>query len=82
MAADQPRRRRTDLLTPTRLPPTARAALDLVIAEPGISIADLGTRLGIGPARTWEIVNILEYQRVHRRRDFAAERARRAASRK
>ena len=62
--------------------PTVKAALDLVIAEPGISIADLGTRLGIGPARTWEIVNILEYQRVHRRRDFAAERARRAASRK
>ncbi len=46
MPADQSRRRRTDLLTPTRLPPTARAALDLVIAEPGISIADLGERLG------------------------------------
>jgi hypothetical protein len=82
MPADQSRRRRTDLLTPARLPPTARAALDLVIAEPGISIADLGKRLGIGPAGTWEIVNILEHRRVHRRRDFAAERAQRAARRK
>lgn len=82
MPADQPRRRRTDLLTPARFPPTARAALDLIIAEPGISIADLGERLGIGPSRTWEIINILEHRRVHRHRDFAAERALRAASRK
>ena len=64
------------------MPPTAKAALDLIASEPGISVADLGDRLGVSMGRTWQIINILQYGRVHLSRDFAAERARRAASRK
>lgn len=62
--------------------PTAKAALDLTAKEPGISVADLGDRLGVSMGRTWQIINILQYGRVRLTRDFAAERARRAASRK
>lgn len=55
--------------------PTAKAALDLIASEPGISVADLGDRLGVSTGRTWQIINILQYGRVRLTRDFAAERA-------
>jgi hypothetical protein len=59
--------------------PTAKAALNLIANEPGISIADLRDRLGVSMGRTWQIINILQYGRVRLTRDYAAERAQRAA---
>lgn len=82
MPADWDRRRSTDMLSVSRMTPTAKAALDLIANEPGISVSDLGDRLGVSMGRTWQIINILQYGRVRLTRDFAAERARRAASRK
>jgi hypothetical protein len=82
MPAHRDRRRSTDMLSVSRMTPTAKAALDLIASEPGISVADLGDRLGVSMGRTWQIVNILQYDRVRLSRDYAAERARRAASRK
>ena len=70
------------MLSVSRMTPTAKAALDLIASEPGISVADLGERLGVSMGRTWQIINILQYDRVRLSRDHAAERARRAASRK
>lgn len=82
MSGHRDRRRSTDMLSVSRMPPTAKAALDLIANEPGISVADLRDRLGVSMGRTWQILNILQYGRVRLTRDYAAERARRDASRK
>lgn len=82
MPAQRDRRQSTDTLSVSRMTPTATAALDLIANEPGIPVADLGDRLGVSMGRTWQIINILQYSRIRLTRDYAAERARHAASRK
>lgn len=82
MPAQRRRRRRTDRLSISRLTPSAQNALALIEREPGISVEDLSTRLNISLGRAWQLVSLLQYGRVRLNRDFAAERARRAASRK
>jgi len=76
------RRRATDFLWLSRTTPSAQTALDLIAREPGLTIADLGARLDVSMGRTWQILNILEYPRIQRRRYPPPDHILRAASRR
>ncbi len=76
------RRRATDYLWLSRTTPSAQTALDLIAREPGLTIADLGARLDVSMGRTWQILNILEYPRIQRRRYPPPDHILRAASRR
>lgn len=76
------RRRATDFLWLSRTTPSAHTALDLIAREPGLTIADLSARLDVSMGRTWQILNILEYPRIQRRRYPPPDHIIRAASRK
>ena len=62
------RRRATDILWVSHTTPAAERALDLIAREPGLTVADLGDRLGVSMGRAWQILNILQQPRVQRRR--------------
>lgn len=61
-------RRRTDRLSVHDIPPRAEEALSLIAAEPGLSVEDLGHKLGISISRTWQLISQLEYGRIRRHR--------------
>lgn len=48
--------------------PRAEEALSLIAAEPGLSIEELGRKLGISLSRTWQLIAQLEYGRIRRNR--------------
>lgn len=46
------------------LGPREKEALRIVAENPGISVRELGERLGVGRARVWQIVGRLQRPRV------------------
>jgi DNA-binding IclR family transcriptional regulator len=61
-------RRRTDRLWIRTVRPRAQDALDLIAAEPGLTVEELGKRLGVSLSRTWQLILQLEYSPIQRQR--------------
>jgi DNA-binding IclR family transcriptional regulator len=61
-------RRRTDRLWIRKVRPRAQDALEAIAAEPGLTVEELGKKLGVSLSRTWQLILQLEYSPIRRQR--------------